>query len=51
MRDSRRASAAMSIGGRPVDYHQQHLAKNPDGYCGIDGYGVPFKVVELQGSV
>jgi peptide methionine sulfoxide reductase MsrA len=19
------------------DYHQQHLAKNPDGYCGIGG--------------
>ena len=22
------------------DYHQQHLAKNPDGYCGIGGTGV-----------
>jgi peptide-methionine (S)-S-oxide reductase len=30
------------------DYHQQYLAKNPDGYCGIGGCGVPFKVEELQ---
>jgi peptide-methionine (S)-S-oxide reductase len=22
------------------DYHQQYLAKNPDGYCGIGGVGV-----------
>jgi peptide-methionine (S)-S-oxide reductase len=22
------------------DYHQQFLAKNPDGYCGIGGTGV-----------
>ena len=28
------------------DYHQQYLAKNPDGYCGIGGCGVPFKSVE-----
>jgi peptide-methionine (S)-S-oxide reductase len=25
------------------DYHQQYLAKNPNGYCGIGGCGVPFK--------
>ena len=30
------------------DYHQQYLAKNPNGYCGIGGCGVPFKVAELQ---
>ena len=30
------------------DYHQQYLAKNPDGYCGIGGCGVPFKAAELQ---
>jgi peptide-methionine (S)-S-oxide reductase len=24
------------------EYHQQYLAKNPDGYCGIGGCGVPF---------
>ncbi|HEY3783684.1 MAG TPA: peptide-methionine (S)-S-oxide reductase MsrA [Steroidobacteraceae bacterium] len=29
------------------DYHQQYLAKNPDGYCGIGGCGVPFKTAEL----
>ena len=26
------------------DYHQQYLAKNPNGYCGIGGCGVPFKI-------
>ena len=25
------------------DYHQQYLAKNPGGYCGIGGCGVSFK--------
>ena len=25
------------------DYHQQYLAKNPQGYCGIGGCGVAFK--------
>ena len=29
------------------DYHQQYLAKNPDGYCGIGGCGVPFKSSKL----
>ena len=24
------------------DYHQQYLAKNPNGYCGIGGCGVDF---------
>jgi peptide-methionine (S)-S-oxide reductase len=24
------------------DYHQQYLAKNPDGYCGLGGCGVPY---------
>ena len=30
------------------DYHQQYLAKNPDGYCGIGGVGVacPIGVVK-----
>ena len=23
-------------------YHQQYLAKNPDGYCGVDGTGIRF---------
>ena len=25
------------------DYHQQYLAKNPDGYCGIKGVGVELE--------
>jgi peptide-methionine (S)-S-oxide reductase len=29
------------------DYHQQYLAKNPDGYCGIEGCGVPFAPAAL----
>src|ERR1700726_3363729 len=29
------------------EYHQQYLAKNPDGYCGLGGCGVPFKLAEL----
>jgi hypothetical protein len=31
-----------------ADYHQQYLAKNPNGYCGIGGCRVPFKLAELQ---
>jgi peptide-methionine (S)-S-oxide reductase len=30
------------------EYHQQYLAKNPDGYCGIGGCGVPFSLAELR---
>ena len=31
------------------DYHQQYLAKNPNGYCGIEGTGVSCPVgVELE---
>ncbi len=26
------------------DYHQQYLSKNPDGYCGLGGTGVPCPV-------
>ena len=25
------------------DYHQQYLAKNPNGYCGLGGTGVEFE--------
>jgi len=35
-----------SNSGPRVHYHQQYLAKNPDGYCGIGGCGVPFKPAE-----
>jgi len=30
------------------DYHQQYLAKNPQGYCGIGGCGVRFDAAELH---
>lgn len=26
------------------DYHQQYLHKNPDGYCGLGGCGVPLQL-------
>jgi peptide-methionine (S)-S-oxide reductase len=47
-----RGRITTEILGAPVfhyaeDYHQQYLAKNPDGYCGIGGCGVPFKFAEL----
>jgi peptide-methionine (S)-S-oxide reductase len=32
------------------DYHQQYLAKNPDGYCGLGGCGVPFDAGELPAA-
>ena len=31
------------------DYHQQYLAKNPDGYCGLGGTGVSCPVGIEQG--
>jgi peptide-methionine (S)-S-oxide reductase len=30
------------------DYHQQYLAKNPGGYCGIGGTGIVFELSEEQ---
>jgi peptide-methionine (S)-S-oxide reductase len=30
------------------DYHQQYLAKNPNGYCGIGGCGVAYTPKELE---
>lgn len=32
------------------DYHQQYLSKNPDGYCGLGGCGVPFESAWLAGD-
>ena len=34
------------------DYHQQYLAKNPNGYCGLGGTGVscPIGVATVEGS-
>jgi hypothetical protein len=39
---------SQAISNFRAGYHQQYLAKNPDGYCGIGGCGVPFKLAELQ---
>ncbi len=30
------------------DYHQQYLAKNPGGYCGLGGIGVTYSQSEAQ---
>ena len=32
------------------DYHQQYLAKNPNGYCGLGGTGVscPIGVARVE---
>jgi peptide-methionine (S)-S-oxide reductase len=30
------------------EYHQQYLAKNPSGYCGLGGCGVLFEAAESQ---
>ena len=48
-----RGSITTEVGDAPQffyaeDYHQQYLAKNPDGYCGIGGCGVPFKAEQLR---
>jgi peptide-methionine (S)-S-oxide reductase len=32
------------------DYHQQYLAKNPDGYCGVGGTGVSCPVGRVQAT-
>jgi len=32
------------------DYHQQYLAKNPNGYCGIGGTGVACPVGLVSSS-
>jgi peptide-methionine (S)-S-oxide reductase len=32
------------------DYHQQYLAKNPDGYCGLGGTGVACPVGLVRGA-
>jgi len=45
LRDARYGAITTEILPMPAfyyaeDYHQQYLAKNPDGYCGIGGTGV-----------
>ena len=32
------------------DYHQQYLAKNPNGYCGLGGTGVSCPIGLLSGD-
>jgi peptide-methionine (S)-S-oxide reductase len=32
------------------DYHQQYLAKNPNGYCGLAGCNVPYEHPEPLGA-
>lgn len=32
------------------EYHQQYLAKNPDGYCGLGGCGIAFPLAQLEDS-
>jgi peptide-methionine (S)-S-oxide reductase len=32
------------------EYHQQYLAKNPDGYCGLRGCGITYKSPELRAT-
>ncbi|HEX9474385.1 MAG TPA: peptide-methionine (S)-S-oxide reductase MsrA [Steroidobacteraceae bacterium] len=51
LRSAGRGRITTEIGDAPPfyyaeDYHQQYLAKNPDGYCGIGGCGVAFKPSE-----
>ncbi len=48
MRGRRNRGYAVRFSRHRPYYHQQHLAKNPDGYCGIGGYGVPFESAELR---
>ena len=32
------------------DYHQQYLAKNPNGYCGLGGTGVSCPIGVAKAS-
>jgi peptide-methionine (S)-S-oxide reductase len=53
LRDARHGTITTEVREAPPfyyaeDYHQQYLAKNPSGYCGLGGCGVVFKPVELQ---
>jgi peptide-methionine (S)-S-oxide reductase len=32
------------------DYHQQYLAKNPGGYCGLGGLGIPYPQEDVQAA-
>jgi len=51
---TRSAGARLDHHGNPAsagilfreDYHQQYLAKNPGGYCGLGGTGVTCPIYE-----
>jgi peptide-methionine (S)-S-oxide reductase len=52
---ARRGAITTEIAGAPAfyyaeEYHQQYLAKNPGGYCGLGGTGVtcPVGVMNVQ---
>ena len=50
-----RAPVTTEIGPRAQvflaeDYHQQYLAKNPNGYCGIGGTGVSCPLPPVKAS-
>jgi peptide-methionine (S)-S-oxide reductase len=40
--------APLGVFNYAEEYHQQYLAKNPDGYCGIGGTGVSCPVGLVQ---
>ncbi len=49
LRDAGHSPVTTEIGPEPAfyfaeDYHQQYLAKNPDGYCGLKGTGVSCRI-------
>ncbi len=49
LREARHGTITTEIAAEPAfyyaeDYHQQYLAKNPDGYCGLGGTGVTCPV-------
>ena len=42
--------AALSVFYYAEDYHQQYLAKNPGGYCGLGGTGVSCPAGRLDAT-
>jgi peptide-methionine (S)-S-oxide reductase len=53
LRRAGRGKITTEIGDAPTfyyaeDYHQQYLAKNPDGYCPDHSCGVPYKAAGLH---
>jgi peptide-methionine (S)-S-oxide reductase len=49
LKDAGYGAITTEVAGAPEfyyaeEYHQQYLAKNPDGYCGLGGTGVSCPV-------